>query len=174
MVSTSNYLSLPSRMHFPLLELLPPVHLKHDIYTHCLPKTSEYNFVQRECFHLNSASHLKCKNAIFLGLPVRMLISWSKSWGFHIPLLPEMRELVARRAARGSWSCAEWIRWTGNGRPCLPRREARRAGAAGGWAASREGRGRLEATSGLRVGGREAGWVLRLLFVPLCDLTMCW
>lgn len=37
---------------------------------------------------------------------------------------------------------------------------------------------RVEAASrplpGLRVGGREAGWVLRLLFVPLCDLTMCW
>lgn len=142
-------------MHFfSPLELLPPVHLKHDIYTHCLPKTSEYNFVQRECVHLNSASHSKCKDASFLGPPVRMLISWSKSWGFHIPLLPEMRELVARRPARGSWSCAEWIR----GHCCkqwlvgLVSSGAGRAGAAGGWGASRKGRGRLEATS------RAAGW----------------
>lgn len=105
MVSTSNYLSLLVERTFPRLNFS-----KHDMHTHCLPKTSEYNFVQRECFHLNSASHFKCKNASFLGLPVRMLISWSKSWGFHIPPLPEMRELVARRAARGSWSCAEWIR----------------------------------------------------------------
>lgn len=166
MVSTSNYLSLPSRMHFSLLELLPPLHLKHDIYTHCLPKTSEYHFVQRECFHLNSASPSKCKDASFLGPPVRMLISWSKSWGFHIPLLPEMRALVARRPARGSWSCAEWIRgkpWTVG----LVSSGAGRAGAAGGWAAS----GRVEAPRGHFQGcGVEEG---KLAGFCVCSLCLC-
>lgn len=87
--------------------------------------------------------------------------------GFHIPFPPELRGLVAQ-TCRGSWTCAEWIQ--------VNRLSSvlQGAGAEGGWGVSREGRGSLQASS-WAVGWRKGvGRALHLLFLCLCDLTMCW
>lgn len=51
------------------------------------------------CF--NSAIHFKCKNASFLGFPVRMLITLFKLWGFKIPLF--------------YWRWENWWSWSAEG-----------------------------------------------------------
>ena len=87
-----------------MLELLPPVHLKHDIYTHCLPETSEYNCVQRELLPFEECKLFQMQECQLLRASSQDVNQLVQVVGISHP--PSARD----ERARGSWSCAEWIR----------------------------------------------------------------